>query len=146
MESHGASEMFHIYNANKKMARTLCFVIIRVYFTLLWGVTSVWMFLNVRAEFRQHSYYRRVAMVKLYLEQGGKRVTDADRIDKRLALLRNIRLATVVPLSSPCLTASLSYGSAFGAGKSGSSSSGKPWPSASRMQRRPFPRRSYRLN
>lgn len=65
IESHGTSEMFHIYNANKKMARTLCFVIISVYFTLLWGVTLVWMFLNVRAEFRQHSYYRRVAMAKL---------------------------------------------------------------------------------
>ncbi|MEC4718372.1 MULTISPECIES: ATP-binding protein [Noviherbaspirillum] len=145
-------------------------VIIGVSFTLLWSVTSVWMFLDVRAEFRDALDERLAASARMVaglvsqlpevqgapssvpqamldvatrdgvacevrmqrggliarthnspqglgmvtsgystrtidglewrsytLEQGGKRVTTADRVDKRLALLRNIMLATVVP-------------------------------------------------
>lgn len=145
-------------------------VIIGVSFTLLWGMTSVWMFVDVRAEFRDALDERLAASARMVaglvsqlpevegnpssvpqtmldvvtrdgvacevrlerggliarthnsphglgmvtsgystrtiegtqwrsytLEQGGKRVTTADRVDKRLALLRNIMLATVVP-------------------------------------------------
>lgn len=145
-------------------------VIIGLSFSVLWGVTSVWMFFDVRTKFRDALDERLAASARMVaglvtqlpnpkdksdvvphnmldvvakdgvacevrllhgglvarthnspeqlgmitsgystrtlrgeqwrsytLEQGGIRVTTADRIDKRLALLRNIVLATVVP-------------------------------------------------
>ncbi len=145
-------------------------MIIGLSFTVLWGATSVWMFVDVRAEFRDALDERLAASARMVaglvsqlpesplaassrphdvldviakdgvacevrllrgeviartldspgglglasigystrtingqqwrsytLEQGGKRVTTADRLDRRQALLRNIILATVVP-------------------------------------------------